>query len=335
MRAAVFHQIGEALSIESVPDPRPRKGQVVLEVMRAGVCGSDLHLTITPGALNPGAILGHEFAGTIVDANGTDLSRGARVTAIPIHPCWTCPECEGRHFIHCRTVDVTGIGQPGAFAQYVAVEAGLVKKLPLEMDFREAALIEPLAVGYRTVRRAGSVEGKNVLVIGAGPIGAAVTIFAALAGAKHTLVSDFSPLRRAKALELGATATVDPRQDSLDTRYLELCGSPPDIVFECVGLPGLITQSIDAVRTMGRVVVAGGCFELDQFMPMVALRKELSIFFSCAYEEDDFDSVISHLAAARISPKPLITSSVSLEDLPSAFEALRTPSSQCKVLVEP
>jgi (R,R)-butanediol dehydrogenase/meso-butanediol dehydrogenase/diacetyl reductase len=136
-------------------------------------------------------------------------------------------------------------------------------------------------------------------------------------------------------MELGAHAVLDPGSEDVAQSFLDVCGSPPDVVFECVGLPGLIMQAVDLVRSMGRVVVAGACFGSDVMMPMTALRKELSIFFSSAYEDDDFDAVIDNLARERIAPQPLITHSVALQELPQAFEALRIPADQCKVLVEP
>jgi (R,R)-butanediol dehydrogenase/meso-butanediol dehydrogenase/diacetyl reductase len=333
MRAAVFNEIGRPLSIETVPDPVPEPGQVVIEVAHAGICGSDLHWTETPGVLEPGTILGHEFCGTIVDANRTQHRVGTRVTALPIHPCWNCAECAGGHLFHCASQKIVGFHRPGAFADALTVDARLVQPLPAGVDFREGALIEPLAVGYRTMSHARNPKGANVLVLGAGPIGSAVLLFAALSGARAVVVSEPSTGRQRMAMALGATGTIDPRGEDVRSRFIELCGAPPDIVVECVGIAGMTAEAVKLVRSRGQIISAGGCYAPDTFLPIEALLKELVINYSLAYEVADFEAVINGLAREGIKPEPLITDVTTLDELPASFEALRRPQNQCKVLV--
>ena len=334
MRAAVFHEVGSPLSIETVPDPRPETGQVIIEVSHCGICGSDLHWTETDGMVPPGMILGHEFAGTIADANSTSLSVGTRVTALPICPCWNCHECRDGHLFHCTNPVYIGLATPGAYAHALAVDAKLVQPLPAGIDFPEGALIEPLAVGYRTVSHAREIQGANVLVLGAGPIGLGVSLFAGLSGARKVVSSEPSDGRRRMALTVGASAAINPREEDVAARFAEICGGPPDIVIECVGISGTFTEATRLVRHRGQVISAGGSYNVEDFLPIDALMKELTVNFSLAYEITDFEAVIDTVAREGISPQPLITDTISLDELPVKFEALRRPSTQCKVLVE-
>jgi (R,R)-butanediol dehydrogenase/meso-butanediol dehydrogenase/diacetyl reductase len=333
VRAAVFHEVGQPLSIENVPDPAPGAGEIVIEVRRSGICGSDLHWTQTPGIVAPGMILGHEFSGVVVDANGSGHGVGSKVTALPIFPCWSCSECAEGHIFHCTTPAVVGLTRPGAFARALSVDARLVQELPAGVDFSEGALIEPLAVGYRTVSQARAIKGAKVIVMGAGPIGSAVILFAVLGGASIVVASEPSAGRRKMAMELGATAAFDPGERDVRAQFVEAYGAPPDLVFECVGVPGVIPEAIRLVRSRGQIVSAGGCYTMESFLPIDALTKELTVSFSCAYEVSDFEAVTDALARERISPRPLVTDVITLDELPRKFEQLRRPSTQCKVLV--
>lgn len=333
MRAAVFHEVGKPLSIETVPDPVPNPGEVVLELSQAGICGSDLHWTETPGLLDAGRILGHEFSGTVVDPNGSAFRAGTRVTALPIHPCWTCADCAEGHIYHCSGQQVIGLQRDGALAQTMTVDSRLIQVLPDGVGFEEGALIEPLAVGHHTISRARKLSGANVLILGAGPIGLSALIFALHGGARRVLVSDPSPGRRQMASDLGAHATVNPKEQAIDAHCAALFDASPDIVVECVGYPGMLEEAIRLVRKRGQIISAGGSYLPDSFTPIDALVKEISIDFSLAYEVSDFAAVIDAIATNRIRPQPLITDRITLDQLPERFEALRKPSTTCKLLI--
>lgn len=198
-------------------------------------------------------------------------------------------------------------------------------KIPDGLDLKYAALTEPLAVGAHAVRAAGNLLGARVLVIGAGPIGLAVTMFAQLAGAKQVVVSEIAAGRRAKAAAIGAKV-VDPATEKPE---------PAEIIFECVGVPGLLGQCIDLATLRGSIVVVGVCRGEDTIFPRVALRKELSIRFVLGYTKDEFAMVLDMLASGRIDPAPLITGTIGLDELPAMFEALRKPGNHAKVLIDP
>lgn len=340
MRAAIFYRAGQPLSIETVADPRPAAGEVVLQVARAGICGSDLHMTEYPDVMPPGLIMGHEFSGSVVALGagvGGPWRVGQRVTALPLHVCHHCEACDGGHHALCPSVVFAGtsLDHPGAYAEYVRVPADMLQALPDGVGFDEGAMIEPLSVGYHAVRLAESVKGASVLVLGAGPIGAAVTLFARMAGARHVVVSERFPKRRERAIEVGATAVVDPVEQDPAEAFARLTGGNPQVVFECVGVPGMLREAVRLVGIRGRIVVAGVVLQDDSFSPLPALLKEVSIRYSQAYDESDFEAVIRAIASGDARPQPLHTATVSLDQLPETFESLRSASPHCKVLIDP
>lgn len=340
MKAAIFHEAGRKLTIETVPDPVLQPDQILIEVARSGICGSDLHVTQRPGIMPPGIILGHEFAGTVAAVGAAAAGKwkiGSRVTALPLNPCNSCDACHHGWPNLCAKGHFTGnalIAQ-GAYAQYVAARAALTQPLPDGVGFDEGGMVEPLAVGHHIVGQADIPKGAQVLVLGGGPIGQAVTLFARHAGARHVVVSEFSPERRAKALELGATAVLDPRTGPVDAQFARLAGGPPQVVFECVGLPGLLEQAVHLAGVRGVVVVAGILLEQDRLNPIMALSKEVTIRYSQAYTEADFAAVIDAISRGRINPTPMHSATVTLDELPDMFEALRTSPRHSKVLIAP
>jgi (R,R)-butanediol dehydrogenase/meso-butanediol dehydrogenase/diacetyl reductase len=322
------------LALESVPDPTPAPGQAVLRVSACGICGSDLHL-YQAGLLPAGSIMGHEFSGEVVEAAG-DLRVGERVCALPVLSCGRCQRCRSGLGAYCSDQRALGLGQAaGAFAEYTAVAAHEVVRLPESVGDAQGALVEPLAVGLHALGAARLRRGETCLVIGAGPIGLAITLWARHAGAGEVIVSETAPGRRAMAEQLGATRVVDPGQEDLAAVLASRIPEGPDVVFEAVGAPGLIQQCIERVRFRGRIVVAGVCLTPDTFHPGPAVLKEASLQFVLAYEKDDFQHTVDLLAQGRIHPEAMISERIDLAGVQGAFDALEHPKDQCKLLVLP
>jgi 2-desacetyl-2-hydroxyethyl bacteriochlorophyllide A dehydrogenase len=332
MRAAVFHRPGEKLSIEDRQTPVARPGDIVMKVAFCGICGSDLHATEPgPTSLESGTVLGHEFSGVVTQSASPEFQPGDRVIGLPLQECDECRPsgqgCRDRLGILCPRNRIIGLGAatPGAYAEYLRMPAHHALKVPDGLDLKHAALTEPLAVGLHAVRAAGNLLGARVLIIGAGPIGLAVTMWARLAGAKEVVVSEIAAGRRAKAASIGAAA-IDPAVTK---------PAPADVIFECVGVPGLLRQCIDLAPLHGKIIVVGVCRGEDQIFPRVALRKELSIQFVLGYTRDEFGLVLDMLASGRIDAEPLITGVIGLDETPAMFEALRRPGDHAKVLIDP
>jgi (R,R)-butanediol dehydrogenase/meso-butanediol dehydrogenase/diacetyl reductase len=343
MKAAVFHELGKPLAIESVPKPQAGPGEIVIKVHYCGVCGSDLHST-HPGVfvVPDGTILGHEFAGEIVDSGAPGWKVGEMATALPNNACEECRqlglgECKDNLGILCPKNTLTGFHPTaqGAYAEYVKFAVKEALRLPAAVKSREGATVEPLAVGLHATTRGKVTMGDRVLILGGGPIGLAVAVFSKLAGARDVIVSEYAPARREAAGALGATAVIDPAKEDVGEAFAKKTGAPPDIIFECVGVPGMIQKCVDLSRPFGRIVVVGVCMVEDHMVPMSAIFKEANIQYILGYGRPDWRLVLDLLDSGRVDPRPMITDVVTLEELPTAFEALRKPSTQIKVMVRP
>jgi (R,R)-butanediol dehydrogenase/meso-butanediol dehydrogenase/diacetyl reductase len=338
MKAAVFYTPGKPLSIETVSDPSPLQGEAVIRVRYCGVCGTDLHATENHDLANPlGSILGHEFTGDIV-ALGANAPEGwserDRLCALPYIGCGRCLACRLGHFFQCSARQIIGSREiPGGFSEFVRVQLDASVRLPESVSWKQAALVEPLAVGLHAVRKV-DVSAKNILVIGAGPIGLAAIFWCHFFGARRIIVSEFDPGRAQLALNFGATNLVDASADIAD-QFREIAGGPPELILECVGVPGMIAKCIDLAPHGGQIVVIGFCMKPDTFTPALAMRKELEMRFVVAHEKSDFQFVVDMIAAGRLSVDHMITTIVGFDGFSAAFEGLRRPSNQCKILLEP
>lgn len=340
MRALVFRGVGQPLQLETLDDPTPGEGEVVLKVGRCGICGTDLHRTEhNIWTCHPPVVLGHEFAGEIVAlGKGVEgLKPGMRITALPYIGCGKCRACLAGNPHYCPKRLNTGTEDiAGGYAEYVKVGAGSCLPLPAALSIDDGALVEPLAVGLHGVKRGSVQPGDRVLVIGAGPIGLAAAYWARLAGASRVAVSAPSTRRQPLAEAMGATAFIAASDDAaLAAASEEALGGAPDVVLECVGQPGMIQRALACVRTGGRVVVLGVCIQPDTFLPLTGLAREADIRFSVVYDVVEFQACIDALDAGHVSPRAMITETVSLADAPAAFEALRNRTHQCKVMVAP
>ncbi|MBI3678244.1 MAG: alcohol dehydrogenase catalytic domain-containing protein [Proteobacteria bacterium] len=341
MRAAVFKEMSRPLAIENIANPVPGPHDILLKVKNCGICGSDLHMTeptsIMPLAL--GSVMGHEFAGEVVEVgkNATHLWKpGDRVAGFPYICCGDSSPCKNFLFGSgmCSKGVSIGLGQsPGAYAEYVRVGASGAYRLPESVSFREGAMVEPLAVGLHAVDMAKMSRGATVLVIGAGPVGLAVMLWANFLGARHVIVSERAEVRRQMAAKFGATDAVDPSQP-LTPQVEKIAGKGPDVIFECVGVPGLIGSAMMDAPRGARIVIAGVCQQADTIMPLMGIMKELELQFVLGYRPADFDYVIAMIASDRVDVSQMVTDIVDLNGLPDAFEALRKPTHQCKVMLE-
>ncbi len=336
MRAAVFHDVGEKLTIEDRQRPVAEPGSLILKVAYAGICGSDIHATeksLVP--LEKGTVLGHEFAGEVVESASPDWVAGDRVIGVPLRECDACRpigHCKDGLGILCVKSRIIGMsaGLPGAYAEYVRLGAGHALRVPANVSLKAAALTEPLAVGAHAVRLAGSIYGRRVLVVGAGPIGLAVLLFARFAGARSVAVSELDPDRRQRAADLGATSIIDPGSEPLAR-----VGGALEVIFECVGAPGLIRECMDLLPVHGHLVVVGVNRGEDTIQPRVAIRKELRIQFALGYQSEDFSLVLDLMAGGRIDAEALVSRVIGFTELPDMFERLRRPNPDAKVLIDP
>jgi (R,R)-butanediol dehydrogenase/meso-butanediol dehydrogenase/diacetyl reductase len=340
MRAAVFQGSGKGLAVADVPIPEPGPGELLLKVHRCGVCGSDLHMTDPASCFNPatGAIIGHEFCGEIMAlGEGTHVAwkEGQRVTALPYRGCGTCVHCLAGEPVWCAQVRSKASGvSSGGFAEYTVVGATETLLLPDRFSWEEGAFVEPIAVGVHAVRMAAFPPGANVLVVGAGPVGLAVAACARALGAGRVIVTARSDARADLARAMGATDFLI-NDERLAGGFARIAGGPPQVIFECVGLPGMLTLCIGLAAPRSTVVMLGASMQRESLQPIIATMKELRVQYAVCYSRQDFAVALTMIARSDIDPTRMLTDVVTMDEFPTAFDGLRERSTQCKILLLP
>lgn len=367
-------------SIIDLPTPEPTAGQLLLDVHRCGICGSDVHARSHADDLvevmsavgydgfmrrDTPVVFGHEFSGVVAERGakaGKEFKTGTPVVSFPL--------------LRSRgEVNMVGLSPhaAGGYAEQVLAEASLSFVVPNGLDLAVAALTEPMAVALHAVRRSDVTRRDVAVVIGCGPVGLAVICHLKAMGVGTIVASDFSPGRRALASRCGAHIVVDPAEGSpyqaasgkgvitaapdlyeLAVGSMEKLRKLPGwahlyrladrfgaadpkrpVVFECVGVPGMIEGIVAAVPLGTRVVVAGVCMEPDRFLPALAVSKEVDMRFVFGYTPLEFRDTLHMLADGKLDAAPMITATVGLDGVDAAFAALGDPERHAKILIDP
>jgi threonine dehydrogenase-like Zn-dependent dehydrogenase len=358
MRAAVMRN--RALVVAEVPEPKPGPGEVLVQTLACGICGSDLHalkhaeafVETSRRAGNPfvmdlarDVVMGHEFCAEIVD-HGPETTRALRVgTRVCSRP--TLLRATGPQSIGYSN------DNPGGYGEYMRLSEALLLEVPNGLATEHAALTEPMAVGVHAVAKARLDPDDAPLVIGCGPVGLAVIAALKLRGVHPIVAADFSQRRRELAVAVGADVVVDPAETvpwqswREAAVYRDASRAPalppwiagpavrPAVVFECVGVPGVLDQVMAASPRGTRIVVVGVCMEADTIHPMLGISKELNVQFVLGYTPDEFAATLRHIAEGAIPTAPLITGHVGLTGVGQAFVDLGSPERHAKILVHP
>lgn len=351
MKAARFHAAKD-IRIEDVPPPgEPGPGEVLVEPAWTGICGTDLHEylagpIVTPaqphaltGATLP-QILGHEFSATVVAAgDGVLLTAGDRVAAMPLVSCGRCRPCVrgDRHL--CVRMACTGLSADwGALAEQAIVPAYQLSRIPESLSLEQGALIEPAAVAVYAVERARLEAGADVLITGAGPIGA-LSLMAALAlGAGRVFVSEPNAHRAEHARDLGATAVWNPMADDVPEAVRDVTdGDGVDRAVECSGTGAGLNLCVDAVRAGGVVVQAGLHTANPSVDPMQWCLKDLTIEATWAYPVTSWPRIAALIARGVLPVERVVTRRTGLDSVVrDGFDVLVDPAgTELKVLVNP
>jgi (R,R)-butanediol dehydrogenase/meso-butanediol dehydrogenase/diacetyl reductase len=333
MKAVTFQALHTPLAVESLPDPTPGNGQVVVKVGRCGICGSDLHMTEDAMyGCKHGDVLGHEFAGEVVafGKNTEGLKTGDLVSVIPLKSCGHCEHCRKGEVQWCDQFGLQG----GGYAEYALTRPNQCIKLPADLSLADGAIIEPLAVALHGVNLSGLKLGDKVLVLGAGPIGLAVAFWARRMGAARVAIQDIAEFQKSRALEMGVDVFVVDPADPVGSAERAL-GGKADVVFECVGVPGLIAQGVEQVRPRGTILLLGLCTKPDTLNTFAMLSKEVRLVTSAFFTVPEYQASLDALAEGAIEPRLLVTDTISLAETPEVFESLKHRTSQCKVLIAP
>jgi L-gulonate 5-dehydrogenase len=338
MKAFVIRAAHRA-AVEERPTPTPGPGEGLVRVRACGICGSDLHAYegSQPFFQYP-QVPGHEVVGELVELRPrpggpmqlpnrpivTDLQVGDRVVLDPAMPCGQCCACLRGRYNCCVNQRVIGVHAPGALAEYYTAPLECLQRVPADMTDELAALVEPLSIGVQANSRGRISAEDSVLVIGGGTIGLCVMMVAQSRGAR-VAVTDLSPVRRDKALALGADAAFDPRAESF-TADLEGFFGPwgPSVVVEAVGTPATVAQALELVCAGGRVVLLG-LISREIILPgAVMVRKELD-FVGSRLHGGTIPQTVELIAAGKVPVAGLVTHRL---DLDHAEEGLKLMASR-------
>lgn len=359
MRAAIFRK-GEIVA-DTMPEPIPGAGQVLVKTLACGICGSDLHArkhahqmvemvrhlggTRKPMDLSRDVVFGHEFCCEILDYGPSSERRfrpGTRVCSMPALVSAAGPQ---------------GIGYSndnvGGYAERMLLSEPLLLEVPNGLAAEHAALTEPLAVGIHAVAKANARGDEVPLVIGCGPVGLAVIAGLKLRGLHPIVAADYSPARRALAERMGADVVIDPAQALPFNTWAEhaaltaeqkatrppaqmwLPALKPALIFECVGVPGVIQQIFEGAPRDARIVIVGVCMETDSCEPMLGIMKELNVQYVLGYTPAEFASSLQLLSEGKVDAASFITGRVGIDGVAQAFADLGNPEKHTKILVEP
>jgi (R,R)-butanediol dehydrogenase/meso-butanediol dehydrogenase/diacetyl reductase len=334
MRAVVLRE--SRLSIENVPDPAAGPGVVVLEVAACGVCGTD-HSIYRNRLLPDGAILGHEFAGTVVEVGKgiADWVPGDRAAVLPVPFCGRCELCTTGKQNLCRfgLTNTMGCGgDPGGLAQFAAAPVTSLRRLPGSVDAKRGAVVEPLAVALHAVHLGDVQPGTRVGIIGLGPLGLFAGMIARSLGGL-TFGMDVREARVECAHDLGLGAF--NCDDQADERIRDLTNGGPDVVIEASGRPEAIERAARLARVGGRVVMVASYHAPAEIKPGRWVTRGISLLPSIAYTPQEFDTALDMIATGRIDVGRLVDATTPLSEIQAVFERFETQSDAIKVVVDP
>ena len=347
MRAAILRN--QQMVVEDLDDLTPGPGQVLVEPIACGICGSDLHTvdhahelvaaadaagsaTFTSGFdPNRDLVMGHELSCRVIAlGDGVAEGYGAKTEGgeFAAMPMLITPEGPVVPGYNNRF--------PGGYSSQMLLSPEALLPIPNGLDPGVAALTEPMAVGLHAVNESSITPGRVPLVVGAGPVGLAIIAALAAAGIEPIIASDFSPTRRRVAEQMGAHQVIDPATDSIVDAWNDASdGLTPPVIFDAVGVPGMIDQLMAEAPPHSEILVAGVCIPTDSFRQSIGIFKHLSIRFVLGWSAEEFAASLHNLAEGRIDGSQLITGRVGLDEVPQAFADLADPEQHVKILVQP
>jgi L-iditol 2-dehydrogenase len=323
------------VEMQDVSEPEPRENEVKIKVVCAGICGSEVHAYKgTHPFRHPPSILGHETAGDVV-AVGSAVTRfkvGDRVTVEPQIVCGTCDYCRAGHSNLCLNKIVLGTQTwIGAYAEYFVAPEQVVYKIPANVSYDEAVMIEPLAVGVHAVREANLQLGSSALILGAGTIGLCTLAAARAAGVMTTVVTDAVDFNLGVARDLGATATVNVRQGDVKSVVDKVSGGKGlDTAFVTVGFSPVVNQGLAGVHKRGQVVVIAlfaGAFSVDD--PFLVVGGERVLRGSQMYTGFDVQTALDLIGSGQVDAKMFLTQRLPMSEAQHGFEIVDKKLEDC------
>ena len=332
MKASVYYSKND-IRYQDLPVPELEEGDILLQMKSCGLCGTDIHKALHQTVTGP-VVLGHEVAAEVVKVGKrvTRFQPGDRVvTAIHV-PCFTCHYCDRGHYTLCEQFKPTHI-EPGGFAEYIRLPELHVKhlthKIPQEMSWEKAAMVEPVGCCLHGLKQAKISSGCSVLVMGCGTIGLLSAQLSAMMGAAKVIVSDLSPFKLELALRLGINHAINPAHDDLEAQIQDLTdGLGVDVVIIAAGVSSLLPQAINLLRRGGRVVVFSP-FDHHNMVNVDAgrfFRDEISVIGTYSLSPYEMPEAIEILRLNKINVDDMITHHYPLSQLTEAIEFAANPA---------
>jgi L-iditol 2-dehydrogenase len=342
MKALVKYASGPGnVEIREVEEPRCGDDQVKLEIAFCGICGTDLHVLHDTFRNYPPVILGHEFAGTVVEVgkNVIDAAVGERVTGLGATAvtCGHCAYCRSGYFIFCSKRRGLGHGVNGAFTRYVVMRPDQLYRIPASFSLEEASMSEPFAAVVQAVTEISDVRiGDTALVSGPGPIGLLCLKLLVAEGAKVIVAGAAGDTDRlAAALRMGAAAVINIGEQNLSEAIREHTGGVGvDVAFECAGHPGSVRGCLESLRPMGRYTQVAICGKDIPFPIDLIFYKQLTMSGSVCYTTRTWERMMKIYAQGRVRMNDLISTKLPISDWRAAF-ALCEDKKAIKVLMYP
>ena len=323
MRQEVLTAPGK-LEFHNIPVPDLKENDVLIKIMRIGICGSDIHVYHGKHPYTSYPITqGHEVSGKIekVGSSVKNLESGDKVTILPQVVCNQCYQCTHGEYHICDDLKVMGFQITGAGSEFFAVDSEKIVKLPDDMTFEQGAMIEPCAVAVHAVLRGEDVKGFNVLIMGAGPIGNLVGQVTKALGAKAVMITDLSDFRLGIAKEVGIDFTNNPIRQNLSEEIINAFGpDKADLIIECVGVNETIDAAIENARKGSEIIIVGVYGEKPAINLGFVQDHELKLIGTLMYQRDDYDKAIELVATRKIILEPLMTMHFSFEDYDKAYK---------------
>ena len=330
------------LTIESKETKEGKEGYILIDVIKVGICGSDIHYWVSGEP--KGLVMGHEFSGIVIDNGGSKkFKEGDRVTALPISPCMECKECKSGNVQICSNTWTEAIGlsldNPGGFGGRVLVREDMVRHLPDNVTYENGAMVEPAAVALRAANLSGIKRGDRALVIGGGIIGLLTAMFLRFKGAEYVCLTETNAARGEKSVKLGVANewfnALDPKLTEKLMSKTET-GNGFDVVCDCVGNSPALTSAITYTRPNGNLVMVGISLGAVSVPLVSATLKEINMKGSIAYKPIEFDAVIKLLEDKKINLEKFVDDVVTLDEIQSSFERLTSGSDPAvKILINP
>jgi len=338
MRQAIMISPGK-IEFQEISRPIPQPDEVLIQVKRIGICGSDIHVYhgLHPYTSYP-IVQGHEVSGIVADVGKEvkGFSIGDEVVFMPQVTCGECYPCRHGMYHICDSLKVMGFQTDGAAQEYFPVRAEMVLKLPKSITIDQAAMIEPVSVAVHALSRYGSMEGLNVLVLGAGTIGNLVAQVANASGAKKVMITDLSEYKLQKAHQCGLDYAFNTQQEDILQAILTTFGpDKADLIVECVGVQDTITQAVAHARK-GTTIIVVGVFGKKPIVDLGLVQdRELSLVGTLMYQKKDYERAIDLAAKGKLCLDQLITHRFAFKDYLDAYTTIESSSGKyMKVMID-